>query len=66
MINSSVFIFLLLRALDRMICKSFKKFFAKKSLNVTNVKLDSTEGNFLQQNYENLLKKKHPTRLFGT
>ena len=64
--NSSVFIFLTFRALYRMICKSSKKFFAKKSLNVTNVKLDSTEGNFLQQNYENLLKKKHPTRLFGT
>ena len=62
--NSSVFIFLML--IYRMTCKSSKNFFAKKSLNVTNVKLDSTEGNFLQQNYENLLKKKHPTRLFGT
>ena len=37
--NSSVFIFLMLRALYRMICKSSKKIFAKKSLNVTNVKL---------------------------
>ena len=37
--NSSVFIFLLFRALYRMICKSSKKLFAKKSLNVTNVKL---------------------------
>ena len=38
--NSSVFIFLMLRALYRMICKSSKKKkFAKKSLNVTNVKL---------------------------
>ena len=39
MLNSSVFIFLMLRALYRMICKSSKKNFAKKSLNVTNVKL---------------------------
>ena len=37
--NSSDFIFLLLHALYRMICKSSKKNFAKKSLNVTNVKL---------------------------
>ena len=37
--NSSVFIFLMLRALYRMICKSSKKNFGKKSLNVPNVKL---------------------------
>jgi hypothetical protein len=37
--NSSVFIFLMLRALYRMICKSSKKYFSKKSLNVPNVKL---------------------------
>ena len=37
--NSSVFIFLMLHALYRMICKISRKKFAKKSLNVTNVKL---------------------------
>ena len=37
--NSSVFIFLMLRFLYRMIVKVKKKFFEKKSLNVPNVKL---------------------------
>jgi hypothetical protein len=37
--NSSVFIFLMLRALYRMVCKNSKQNFAKKSLNVPNVKL---------------------------
>ena len=37
--NSSVFIFLMLRALYRMICKNVKSFFGENSLNVTNVKL---------------------------
>ena len=37
--NSSVFIFLMLRALYRMISKNPKFFFSKSSLNVTNVKL---------------------------
>jgi hypothetical protein len=37
--NSSVFIFFMLRALYRMICKSSKKKFGKKSLNVPNVRL---------------------------
>ena len=36
--NSSVFIFLMLRALYRMICKNSKSFFCKNSLNVQNVK----------------------------
>jgi len=36
--KTPVFIFLTLRALYRMICKSSKKIFTKKSLNVTNVK----------------------------
>ena len=39
--NSSVFIFLMSRALYRMICKSSKSFFGKNSLNVSNVKLFS-------------------------
>ena len=39
MSNSSVFIFLMLRALYRMICKDVKSFFDENSLNVTNVKL---------------------------
>ena len=39
--NSSVFIFLMLRALYRMICKNTKSFFGKNSLNVSNVKLFS-------------------------
>ena len=38
MLNSSVFIFLMLRALYR-ICKNAKSFFGKNSLNVSNVKL---------------------------
>ena len=37
MLNSSVFIFLMLRALYRMICKNLKSFFGKNSLNVQNV-----------------------------
>ena len=37
--NSSVFIFLMLRALYRMICKNAKSCFGKNSLNVSNVKL---------------------------
>ena len=37
--NSSVFIFLMLRGLYSMICKNWKKKFAKNSLNVTSVKL---------------------------
>ena len=41
MSNSSVFIFLMLRALYRMICKNVKSFFGENSLNVTNVKLFS-------------------------
>ena len=36
--NSSVFIFLMLRALYRMICKNSKSYFCKNSLNVQNVK----------------------------
>jgi hypothetical protein len=39
MLNSSVFIFFMFRALYRMICKSSKKNFGKKILNVPNVKL---------------------------
>jgi len=39
--NSSVFIFLMLRALYRIICKSAKSFLGKNSLNVSNVKLFS-------------------------
>ena len=39
MLNSSVFIFLMLRALYRMICKNAKSFFGKNSLNVSNVKV---------------------------
>ena len=39
MFKSSVFIFLMMRALYRMVCKNWKTFFAKKSLNVPNVKL---------------------------
>ena len=39
--NSSVFIFLMLHALYRMICKNTKSFFGKNSLNVSNVKLFS-------------------------
>ena len=38
MLNSSVFIFLMLRALYRMICKNTKSIFGKNSLNVSNVK----------------------------
>ena len=41
LLNSSVFIFLMLRALYRMICKNAKSFFGKNSLNVSNVKLFS-------------------------
>ena len=41
MLNSSVFIFLMLRVLYRMICKNAKSFFGKNSLNVSNVKLFS-------------------------
>jgi hypothetical protein len=37
--NSSVFIFLILRSLYRMIYKNPKLFFGKNSLNVLNVKL---------------------------
>ena len=36
--NSSVFIFLMLHALYRLICKNSKSFFCKNSLNVQNVK----------------------------
>jgi hypothetical protein len=43
LLNSSVFIFLMLRALYRMICKNAKSFFGKNSLNVSNVKLFSTK-----------------------
>ena len=39
MLNSSVFIFLMLRALYRMICKNAKLFLGKNSINVSNVKL---------------------------
>jgi len=39
--SSSVFIFLIFRALYRMICKNVKSFFDENSLNVTNVKLFS-------------------------
>ena len=39
--NSPVFIFLMLCALYRMICKNTKSFFGKNSLNVSNVKLFS-------------------------
>ena len=46
--DSSVFIFLMFHAFYRMICKSSKKNFAKKSLNVTNVKLLS---NFFFNSY---------------
>ena len=46
MANSSVFIFLVLRTLYRMICKSSKTV-AKKSLNVPNVKLLSISGFFM-------------------
>ena len=41
MLNSSVFIFLMLRALYRKICKNVKSFLGEHSLNVTNVKLFS-------------------------
>jgi hypothetical protein len=41
MLNSSVFIFLMLRALYRMLCKNAKSFLGKNSLNVSNVKLFS-------------------------
>ena len=41
LLNSSVFIFLMFRALYRMICKNAKSFFGKNSLNVSNVKLFS-------------------------
>jgi hypothetical protein len=39
--NSSVFIFLMLRALYRMIYENEKSFFSKNSLSVPNVKLFS-------------------------
>ena len=39
--NSSVFVFLMLRALYRMICKNTKSLVGKNSLNVSNVKLYS-------------------------
>ena len=39
MSNSSVFIFLILHALYKMICKNVKSFFGENSMNVTNVKL---------------------------
>ena len=39
--NSSVYIFLMLRGLYRMICKNVKSFLGKNSLNVSNVKLFS-------------------------
>ena len=39
--NWSVFIFLMLHALYRMICKNTKSFFGKNCLNVSNVKLFS-------------------------
>ena len=41
MFNSSVFIFLILCALYRMICKYVKSFLCENSLNVTNAKLFS-------------------------
>jgi hypothetical protein len=41
MLNSSVFIFLMLRALYRMICKNAKSFLGKNSIHVSNVKLFS-------------------------
>ena len=41
MLNLSVFIFLMLHALYRMICKNAKSFLGKNSLNVSNVKLFS-------------------------
>jgi hypothetical protein len=41
MLNSPVFIFLMLRTFYRMICKNAKSFFARNSLNVSNVKLFS-------------------------
>ena len=41
MLNPSVLIFLMLRALYRMICKNVKSFFGENNLNVTNVKLFS-------------------------
>ena len=41
LLNSSVFIFLMFRALYRMICKNAKSFFGKNTLNVSNVKLFS-------------------------
>ena len=52
MLNSSVFIFLMLCALYRMICKNLKLFLGENSMNVTNVKLLSKKffcrilGNF--------------------
>merc|ERR1719362_2451667 len=39
--NSSVFVFLMLNALYRMICKNTKSLVGKNSLNVSNVKLFS-------------------------
>ena len=37
--NSSVFIFLMLRTLYRMICKNANSFFGENILNVSNVKV---------------------------
>ena len=44
MLNLSVFIFLMLHALYRMICKNARSFFDKNSLNVSNVKLFSKKN----------------------
>ena len=44
LLNSSVFIFLMFRALYRMICKNAKSFFGKNTLNVSNVKLFSKKN----------------------
>ena len=39
MLNSSVYIFLIFRALYRMICKNANSFFGENILNVSNVKV---------------------------
>ena len=46
--KSSVYIFLMLRALYRMICKNAKSFLGKNSLNVSNVQLFS---NYIFQHF---------------
>ena len=70
MSNSSVFIFLMLRALYRMICKNVKSFFGENSLNVTNVKLFSKTlfgnlGVFLMVCYFSLLEKASKSRNYS-